>query len=207
LFFSNLLPTRLESASVNIMNSHTGEVTSLLNDLRSGKKDAEGQLFSLVYDELRRIAASYLRRERAEHTLQPTALVHEAYLRLIEQSEQNWENRTHFLGIGAHLMRQILVDHARKRQAAKRGGTEQPVPLDNLEVAGRGVQRPEDLISLDNALSKLEGIDPRQCRIVELRFFGGLTEEEIGHLLGVSVRTIKRDWSVARAWLYAEITK
>lgn len=189
------------------MHPHTGEVTSLLNDLRSGKKDAEAQLFSLVYDELRRIAASYLRRERADHTLQPTALVHEAYLRLIEQSEQNWHNRAHFLGIGAHLMRQILVDHARKRKADKRGGTDQPVPLDDLEVAGPRIQSPEDLIALDDALSKLEGIDARQCRIVELRFFGGLTEEEISHLLGLSVRTIKRDWSVARAWLYTEITK
>jgi len=189
------------------MNPHTGEVTSLLNDLRSGKKDAEAQLFSLVYDELRRIAASFLRRERADHTLQPTALVHEAYLRLVEQSEQNWENRAHFLGIGAHLMRQILVDHARKRRADKRGGAEQPIPLDGMEIAGPGIKSPEDLISLDDALSKLEGIDPRQCRIVELRFFGGLTEEEISHLLGISVRTIKRDWSVARAWLHAEITK
>lgn len=189
------------------MHPHTGEVTSLLNDLRSGKKDAEAQLFSLVYDELRRIAASYLRRERAGHTLQPTALVHEAYLRLIEQSEQNWQNRAHFLGIGAHLMRQILVDHARKRKADKRGGTDQPVPLEDLEVAGPGIQSPEDLIALDDALSKLEEIDARQCRIVELRFFGGLTEDEISHILGLSVRTVKRDWSVARAWLYAEITK
>jgi RNA polymerase sigma-70 factor (ECF subfamily) len=189
------------------MNPHTGEVTSLLNDLRSGKKDAEAQLFSLVYDELRRIAAAYLRRERADHTLQPTALVHEAYLRLIDQSEQNWENRAHFLGIGAHLMRQILVDHARKRDADKRGGSKQPVPLDDLQIEGPGFQSLDDLIALDDALLKLEEFDPRQCRIVELRFFGGLTEEEISHLLGLSVRTIKRDWSVARAWLYAEITK
>jgi RNA polymerase sigma-70 factor, ECF subfamily len=189
------------------MDPHSGEVTRLLTDLRAGKKDAEAQLFPLVYDELRRIAAAYLRQERPNHTLQPTALVHEAYLRLVEQSEQNWQNRAHFLGIGAHLMRQILVDHARKRNAAKRGGNEQLVSLNDLEVAGPGMQSPEDLIALDEALLKLEGIDPQQCNIVELRFFGGLTEEEISHLLGVSVRTVKRDWSVARAWLYAEITK
>jgi RNA polymerase sigma factor (TIGR02999 family) len=189
------------------MDPHTGEVTRLLNDLRTGKKDAEAQLFSLVYDELRRIAASYLRKERADHTLQPTALVHEAYLRLVELTEQNWQNRAHFLGIGAHLMRQILVDHARKHYAAKRGGKERPVTLDDLKVAAPGAQRPEELIALDDALLKLEGFDQRQSRIVELRFFGGLTEEEISHLLGVSVRTIKRDWSVARAWLYEEITK
>jgi len=189
------------------MEPHTGEVTRLLCDLRSGKKEAEAQLFSLVYGELRRIAGSYLRRERPDHTLQPTALVNEAYLRLVEQTEQNWENRAHFLGIGAHLMRQILVDHARKRQADKRGGKKQLVTLDGLEVAAPGIQSPEDLIALDNALLKLESFDHRQSRIVELRFFGGLREEEISHLLGVSVRTIKRDWSVARAWLHAEMTK
>ncbi|MBZ5533988.1 MAG: sigma-70 family RNA polymerase sigma factor [Acidobacteriia bacterium] len=189
------------------MDPHTGEVTRLLNDLRSGKKDAEAQLFSVVYDELRRLAAGYLRRERPDHTLQPTALVHEAYLRLVEQTEQNWQNRAHFLGIGARLMRQILVDHARKHNAGKRGGGEQPVSLYDFEVAAPGILSPEELIVLDDALSKLEAFDHRLSRIVELRFFGGLTEEEISHLLGISVRTVKRDWSVARAWLYAEITK
>jgi RNA polymerase sigma factor (TIGR02999 family) len=189
------------------MDPNSGEVTRLLCDLRAGEKNAEAQLFSLVYDELRRIASGYLRWERADHTLQPTALVHEAYLRLVEQSEQNFQNRAHFLGIGAHLMRQILVDHARKHDADKRGGGEQPVPLDGLEIAAPSMQRPEELLALDDALCRLEEFDSRQSRIVELRFFGGLTEEEISHLLGVSVRTIKRDWSVARAWLYAEITK
>ena len=187
------------------MDPQTGEVTRLLGELRTGKTGAEAQLFALVYDELRRIAASYLRRERPDHTLQPTALVHEAYLRLIEQSEQNWQNRAHFIGIGAHLMRQILVDHARKKFAAKRGGHAQAVTLD--DVALPQIQRLEELLALDEALSKLESLDERQSRIVELRFFGGLTEEEISHLLGISVRTIKRDWNVARAWLYAEITK
>jgi RNA polymerase sigma-70 factor (ECF subfamily) len=189
------------------MDPLTGEVTRLLYDLRSGKKDVEAQLFTVVYDELRRIAAGYLRRERPDHTLQPTALVHEAYLRLVEQPEQNWQNRAHFFGIGAHLMRQILVDHARKRDADKRGGGEAALALEDFDVAAPSVQRPEDLIALDDALCKLEELDHRQSRIVELRFFGGLTEEEISHLLGISVRTVKRDWSVARAWLYAEIKK
>lgn len=187
------------------MDPPSGEITRLLGEVRAGKKDAQTQLLTLVYDELRRIAASYLRKERPDHTLQPTALVHEAYLRLVEQKEQNWENRAHFLGIAAHLMREILVDYARKRIAAKRGGREKPLPLENLPVAAP--QRPEDLIALDEALARLEEFDQRQSRIVELRFFAGMTEEEIGHLLGLSVRTIKRDWNVARAWLHAEMSQ
>ncbi len=187
------------------MDPLTGEVTRILGDLRAGKKDAEAQLLTLLYGELRRLAASYLRRERPDHTLQPTALVHEAYLRLVEQPEQNWQNRAHFLGVSAHVMRQILVDHARKRHAAKRGGREQPFTLD--EALLPGTQRPEELVALDEALCRLETFDARQSRVVELRFFGGLTEEEISHILGISVRTIKRDWNVARAWLYAEMTK
>jgi RNA polymerase sigma-70 factor (ECF subfamily) len=187
------------------MNPVTGEVTRLLVDLRAGKKDAESQLLTLLYGELRRLAASYLRRERPDHTLQPTALVNEAYLRMVDQPQQNWENRAHFLGVCAHVMRQILVDHARKRYASKRGGREQPLPLD--ESALPGTQRPEELVALDEALSRLGTFDPRQSRVVELRFFGGLTEEEISHVLGVSVRTIKRDWNVARAWLYTEMKK
>lgn len=187
------------------MDPQVGGVTRLLCDLRSGRKDVEAPLFSLVYEELRRIAAGYLRRERRDHTLQPTALVHEAYLRLVDQSEQNWENRAHFVGIGAHLMRQILVDYARKRLTDKRGGAEQHVTLDEMTIGGAMLS--DDVLALDEALSKLEEIDSRQSQIVEMRFFGGLTEEEIGKHLGLSTRTIKREWSVARAWLYAEITK
>ncbi|SRR5258708_6380947 len=187
------------------MDPHTGEVTRLLGELRAGKKDAEAQLLELLYDDLRRIAASYLRRERPDHTLQPTALVHEAYLRLVDQPEQNWQNRAHFLGISAHLMRQILVDHARKRLADKRGGRDQPLALDEASIPG--AQRPEQLVALDEALLRLEAFDKRQSQVVELRFFGGLTEEEISHILGISVRTIKRDWNVARAWLYSEMTR
>lgn len=187
------------------MDPQAGEVTHLLSEIRAGKPGAEAQLFALVYNELRRIAASFLRRERPDHTLQPTALVHEAYLRLVAQSDQSWENRAHFIGVGAHLMRQILVDYARKKHASKRGGHAQAVTLD--DVALSQVHQMEELLALDEALSRLESLDGRQARIVELRFFGGLTEEEISQILGVSVRTVKRDWNVARAWLYAEITK
>jgi RNA polymerase sigma-70 factor, ECF subfamily len=187
------------------MDPQVGEVTRLLCDLRSGRKDVEAPLFSLVYDELRHIASSYFRNERRDHTLQPTALVHEAYLRLVDQSEQNFHNRAHFIGIGAHLMRQILVDHARKHLADKRGGSEQPITLDENVMGGFMVS--DELLALDEALSRLETLDSRQSQIVEMRFFGGLTEEEIAGHFGVSVRTIKRDWSVARAWLSAEITK
>jgi RNA polymerase sigma factor (TIGR02999 family) len=187
------------------MDPLTGEVTRLLVDLSAGKRDAEPQLLALLYDQLRRIAASYLRRERPDHTLQPTALVHEAYLRLVEQPQQSWQNRAHFLGICAHLMRQILVDHARKRDADKRGGPERPLPLDESIVSG--ILRPAQLVALDDALSRLETFDPRQSRVVEMRFFGGLKEDEISHVLGISVRTVKRDWNVARAWLHGEMTK
>jgi len=187
------------------MDPLTGEVTRLLFDLRAGKKEAESQLFALLYDELHRLAAGYLRRERPDHTLQPTALVNEAYLRIIEQQQQNWENRAHFLGICAYIMRQILVDHARKKYAEKRGGRERALSLEESILPG--MQRPEELMALDDALSRLELLDARQSKVVELRFFGGLTEEEISCVLDVSVRTIKRDWNSARAWLYAEMKK
>src|SRR5215472_14694604 len=178
------------------MDLQTGEITRLLGEIRAGKQEAEAQLLALLYDDLRRLAASYLRRERPDHTLQPTALVHEAYLRLVDQPEQNWQNRAHFLGVSAHIMRQILIDHARKRCAAKRGGCQQPLTLDESVV--RGVQRSEELVALDDALLKLEAFDKRQSRVVELRFFAGMTEEEISHVLGVSTRTVKREWNVAR---------
>jgi RNA polymerase sigma-70 factor (ECF subfamily) len=187
------------------MDPLTGEVTRLLVDLREGKKEAESQLLTLLYDELRRLAASYMRRERPDHTLQPTALVNEAYLCMVEQRQQNWGNRAHFMSVCAHIMRQILVDHARKRDADKRGGGDPPLPLDESILSA--TLRPVELVALDEALSQLETFDPRQSRVVELRFFGGMTEEEISHVLGISVRTIKRDWNVARAWLYSEMTK
>jgi RNA polymerase sigma-70 factor (ECF subfamily) len=187
------------------MDAHSGEVTRLLVDMRAGNKDAEARLLTVLYNELRHLAASYLRRERSDHTLQPTALVHEAYLRLVEQAEQNWQNKAHFLAMSARVMRHILVDHARQRHAAKRGGHERPLPLDEDIVLG--VQQPEELVALDEALSRLETLDRRQSQIVEMHFFGGLTKEEISQMLGLSVRTVKRDWNIARAWLYAEMTK
>jgi len=187
------------------MDPLTGEVTRLLIDLRDGKQDAEAQLFALLHDELRRIARSRLRSERRDHTLQPTALVNEVYLRVVEQPHQNWENRAHFLSICSRIMRQILIDHARKRDADKRGGHEKPIPLDAAAIAG--TQRPEHLLALDDALVQFELRYPRQGRVVVMRFYGGLTEKEISHIERISDRTIKRDWDFARAWLYNEMTK
>jgi RNA polymerase sigma-70 factor (ECF subfamily) len=187
------------------MDPLTGEVTRLLIDLRDGKEDAEAQLFALLHRELRRIAAYHLRNERRDHTLQPTALVNELYLRVVAQPQQNGENRARFLGICSHIMREILIDYARKRNADKRSGPEKPIPLDEAIIAG--TQRPEQLLDLEEALVRLEKRDPRQGRVVVMRFYGGLSEKEIGHILGISSRTVKRDWNVARAWLYAEMTK
>ncbi len=186
----------------------TGEVTSLLRDLRSERRDprfVEAELFSVLYATLRRMAAAHLRKERAQHTLQPTALVHEAYLRLVAQSAQNWENRAHFLATSARVMRQILIDHARKRLTDKRGGRDNHVSVEESDLPA--LERPEDFLRLDEALSQLEQLDIRQARIVEMRFFAGLSEEEIANLLGVSVRTVKRDWRIARAWLFLQLKK
>ncbi len=180
-----------------------GEVTKLLAELKSGKPEAQAKLIPLVYQHLHRLAASYMRRERPDHTLQATALVHEAYMRLVSQGETDWQDRAHFFGIAAHLMRQILVEHARARQAGKRGSAVEKLALDQaLEFTPA---RSRELVELDNALESLEQIDPRQARVVELRFFGGLTVEETAEVLGIAPRTVKRDWRVARAWLHGEI--
>lgn len=159
----------------------------------------------LVYEELRRLARSYLRRERDDHTLQSTALVHEAYLRLVGRKAPNWQNRSHFFGVAAHLMRQILVDHARNHHAAKRGG-----PNAYKLVLEDSFELPEglaaiDLIALDSALERLSSLDPQQSRVVELRFFAGLSIEDTSEVLGVSPATVKRYWTTARAWLHREI--
>lgn len=179
-----------------------GQVTRLLQSWSDGQQDALGELVPLVYRELRGLAAAYIRRERRDHTLQPTALVHEAYLRLVGQSQIECRTRAEFFAIAANLMRQVLVNHAKHHRAAKRGGGNK-VALDEgaAVVQPRGV----DLIALDVALEKLAQFDPRQGRIVELRFFGGLTEEEIAGVLGVSVITVKRDWRIARAELYRQL--
>ena len=178
-------------------------VTELLIAWSDGSKQALDLLMPIVFDELRRQAAGYLRRERAGHTLQTTALVNEAYLRLVDQKHVRWQNRAHFFGIAAQLMRRILVDHARAKHRAKRGGADLRVTLDEATVVARDPQI--DVVALDEALDRLAKIDPQQSRVVELRFFGGLNVKETAEVLRISPSTVKRDWSVAKAWLYREI--
>ena len=178
-----------------------GEVTRLLESWSGGRKDALNELVPIIHDELRALAAAFLRRERPGHTLQPTALVHEAYLRLVDQSNVECRNRTQFFGIAANLMRQILVDHARRRLAVKRGGRNQV----SIEEADGVVHQHRALVELDEALERLAKLDPRQSRIVELRFFVGLTAEQIGEVLGISAVTVQRDWRIARAVLHHEL--
>jgi RNA polymerase sigma factor (TIGR02999 family) len=159
----------------------------------------------LVYDELRRLAGGYLRRERPDHTLQPTALVNEAYMQMVGQRHARWQNRAQFIGVAAQMMRRILVDHARQQQAEKRGGEFQKLSLDeNIDVSG---ERASDLVALDEALQRLVALDPQKARVVELRFFGGLSVEETAEVLGVSAPTVKRQWRMAKAWLYGQVQK
>jgi RNA polymerase sigma factor (TIGR02999 family) len=179
------------------------DVTQLLLKWNSGDQAALDQLIPLVYDELRRLADRYLRRERRDHTLQTTALVHEAYLRLVDQKVE-WKNRSQFFAIAAQLMRRILVDHARSHGAAKRGSGERKLSLDDIVI--RFEERAADLVALDDALTGLASIDPQQSRIVELRFFGGLTVEETADVLDISPATVKREWNMAKAWLYRQLT-
>jgi RNA polymerase sigma factor (TIGR02999 family) len=181
------------------------DVTELLVNCRKGDKKALDEMLPLVYQELRRIAVNRLRRERPDHTLQPTALVNEAYMRLIDQTSVQWQNRAQFFGLAAEMMRRILVNHAHHHQAAKRGGGALRV---SLEVAGNSFDRNDvNLLELDEALKSLAVIDPRQSQIVELKFFGGLTVAEMAEVLRVSADTIERDWKMARAWLRVEISK
>ena len=186
------------------VTSQPGEITQLLKELSHGNREAETRLVPLVYRELRHLASRYMRRERPDHTLQPTALVHEAYLKLVEQRRVSWESRAHFYCVAARLMRRVLLDHAREVKAAKRGGG-QKIPLEPSLVYSE--ERPGELLEVDEALTRLAERDPRQGRVVELRFFGGCSEDEIARILGVSSRTVKRDWRIARAWLYAELSK
>ena len=183
------------------------DITGLLQSWQHGDREALERLAPRVYAELRRIAARALARERPDHTLQSTALVHEAFLKLVDQRQVDWQSRSHFFGLAAQLMRRILVDHARRVGRTKRGGK---TPVLSLETAGDLAATSShsdsiDVFLLDTALRKLEQLDATQSRIVELRFFGGLTIEETAGLLGVSAMTIKRDWAVARAWLYREL--
>jgi RNA polymerase sigma factor (TIGR02999 family) len=179
-------------------------VSELLRAWSDGDRAALDQLIPVVYDELRRQAARYLRRELPGHTLQTTALVNEAYLRLVDQNDVRWQNRAHFFGIAAQLMRRILVDHARAKHRAKRGGADLRVTLNEATAVTKS--REIDLVALDEALNRLAKIDPQQSKVVELRFFSGLNVEETAEVLGISPATVKRDWSVAKAWLHREIS-
>ncbi len=183
-----------------------GEVTELLSQYRGGKREALDVLVPIVYGELRKIAAGYLRGERSNNSLQPTALVHEAYIRLVDQREVEWQNRAHFFGVAAQVMRRLLVDHARGRNRHKRGGGMLLLPLEEHDVAGPEPDQEVDLIALDDALVRLAELSPQQGRIVELRYFGGLSIEETAEVLDVSTMTVKRGWAMARAWLHREIT-
>ncbi len=185
-------------------NPQPEEVTRLLVDYSKGDQQALEQLLPLVYNELRRLAAGYLRREREDHTLQPTALVHEAYLRLLGQDVE-WQNRAHFFGVAANMMRRILVDHARQHQAEKRGSGEVKIALD--EAINLSSERATDLIALDDALTALAAFDPQKSRMIELRYFAGLSVEETAQVLGISIATFSRQWKTTKAWLYREITK
>lgn len=179
-------------------------VTKLLVRWREGDRDALEELMPLVYDELRRLARHYLSKERSDHTLQSTALVHEAYLRLAGGNAPNWQNRAHFFGVAAHIMRQILIEHARGRGAAKRGGNALRLEIDEALALPQRID--VDVVALDKALNELSELDTQQGRIVELRFFGGLTIEDTSEVLGISPATVKRDWVTARAWLYRAMT-
>ncbi len=185
------------------MNTSPHEVTALLLRWRDGDREAPARLMPLVYDELRRLARDYLRRERSDHTLQPTALVNEAYLRIVDQTQMSWQNRAQFFGLAAQLMRHILVDHARAHAAQKRGGLTQRLSLDEARVAVE--ERAAELVALDEALKNLAAFDERKSRVVEMRFFGGLSVEETAAALDVSDKTVMRDWSVAKMWLHREL--
>src|SRR5262245_29942125 len=182
------------------------EVSQLLRAWSNGDRTAFDKLVPLVYQELRQMAKRYMDRQQASHTLQPTALIHEAYLRLVDrQAEVQWQNRAHFFGVAAKVMRHVLVDHARTRQAAKRGGEACLVSLDETAIAA--AERPGDLVALDDALQALAAFDPRKSQVVELRYFGGLTVPETAEVLKVSEETVARDWRLARAWLLRELSK
>jgi RNA polymerase sigma factor (TIGR02999 family) len=186
------------------MPDASGDVTALLGQLRAGNQEVAGQLVPLIYDELRRIAGAQMRRERAGHTLQATAVVHEAYLRLAGEQDIQWQSRAHFFAIAARAMRQVLLDYARQRHAGKRGGEgAQKVEIDVDLLAG--ANRIEDIVAIDEVVTRLSELDQQQGRIVELRFFGGLSVEETAEAMGISDSTVKREWRLAKAWLHREL--
>ncbi len=181
------------------------EITQLLAEWSEGSQAALDKLYPLVYKELRRLAHGYLKRERKGHTLQTTALINEAYLRLVDQKHVRWANRSHFFGISAQIMRRILIDHARRYDYSKRGGGALKISLDEAAIVAK--ERGRALLRLDEALNSLAKIDPRRSRVVELRYFGGLNNEEISGVLKISENTVTRDWNMARAWLYQELSE
>jgi RNA polymerase sigma factor (TIGR02999 family) len=185
------------------MEPAPADVTSLLNKLAAGDQEAAAQLVPLVYEELRRLAARRLRQERPDHTLQATALVHEAYLKLSAQGNAKWQNRTQFFAVASHVMRRILVDYARGQQRVRRGGKQQKVSLDDVVLVSP--DRTEEVLTVHESLSRLEKLDARQARIVELRYFGGLTVEETAEVGGISTKTVMRELKVAKAWLYGDL--
>ena len=184
------------------MNDY-GDVTRILGRLSEGDAEAFDRLLPLVYEELRALAGNYMRQERGGHTLQATALTHECYLRLRGKAQVSWQNRAHFLAVAAQAMRRILVDHARGKRRKKRGGDLERTGLDQIAAPGGGPDL--DLLALDDALGKLAETEPRKCRVVELLYFGGLTGAEAAEVIGVTSRTVERDWQFARAWLLREI--
>lgn len=183
----------------------THGVTDLLIDLSNGKREVLDKLLPIIYDELKRIAASYLRRERSDHTLQPTALVNEAYMKMIDITQVSWQNKAHFIGVAANQMRRILVDHARNHNAQKRGGGFHVLTLN--EEIDKSDEHSAELIELDDALTELAKMDPVKAKIVELRYFGGLTMDEVAEVLDVSTITVKRHWKMTKAWLYGRLAK
>jgi len=185
------------------LNQTQTEITQLLQKWQEGNNEALETLMPLVYAELKRLAGSYLRRERPDHTLQSAALVNEAYLRLVDQTQTQWQNKAHFFGIAAQMMRRILADHARGHNAAKRGAGMPELELN--EAVAQAQTKSVDLLDLEEALQKLEKLDAQQGKIVELRFFGGLSIEDTANVLGISPATVKRDWAAARAWLFREV--
>ncbi len=186
-------------------DSPPADVTQLLREMSKGDPEAPAKVIPLVYDELRRLARSYLQRERSEHTLQPTAVVHEAYLRLVQEKEIDWENRSHSFAIAARVMRQILVNYARAHRTAKRGGGANKLSLEAAEFVPQ--ESTDDLLALDEVLRDLAKTYPRQSQVVECRFFGGMETKEIAAALRISEKTVLRDWSFAKCWLFRELTR
>ncbi|MEO8438967.1 MAG: sigma-70 family RNA polymerase sigma factor [Spartobacteria bacterium] len=187
------------------MNDLRPDVTQLLREIGKGDPEASAKAIPLVYDELRRLARGYLQRERSDHTLQPTAVVHEAYLRLVREKEIEWENRSHFFGIAARVMRQILVDYARAHRTGRRGGGKPKLSLDAAEFVPQ--ESADDLLALDEVLRDFSRTYPRQGEVVEFKFFGGMDTKEIADALKVSEKTVLRDWSFAKCWLFRELTR